>query len=1202
MSRARRLLPWAVSCAVLATAATAWTGEVVPDLGKVGGIGRLKGPPAARELLQRNGFVVVPRFYHQIFSPYIQEGLPPFVTTDSLHRTFHVIFEEQLKAVETAFAGEVAAISKGMADAFNAVRKAGDLTDDGERAARMAEAYFTVAATLLEQATQGGTDAAGLAAREVALIRGARGVETSPIFRYRIDYSQFKPRGFYTETPVLARYFRAMTWYGHAAFRLVSDDETRTAMMIAQRFARNEALRERWRRIDRVYTWLIGSADDLTPLEYEAAALYAMDASARDPLPACKKMLRKLRDPKINSMVIAPEDMPRWRELSKGMRFFGKRYLPDSEIFMHLTLPAVPGRGFPSGLDVMAANGSARAAGLLRAEGHFARKGYQEGFAASHRLLADLKQAAQRSHYVEFLRLIETLWSPPPKGAPPFLSVPAYADKNLVTALGAWASMRHAWQLQAKQSVTYMGLGDEQPPGYVEPNLAFFERLDGLVGKTLDVLGDIDGIDVERLTRFRRLVGQVRAIAEKQLAGKPLLGNDRRVLDRYGPTLGELSYFEGNAWLSDKRLPWMSLVADVHTEHLSAKTLEVATGGAMPIYVVVPAGGTQHLMVGGVYSYYEFRQPIADRLTDGAWRRRVATGKTPPMPGWTASFVAGFDAAALIERMRQGEEVQEAWYVSDPAIEAFLEKAIAPGGALDGKRNLAWAVTLYGAKRGAKALPTLLDYYTNPRGPREMRFPGAGGSVEIKQFREGGPRASGAARALASLAEPEHIPLFEKVALGADERRAYSAVRLIAGIDDEAASRSLLKLLAQVRPGLRSFVIRLLCTRGSRDVTPALLDLYPQADDGLRERILEALTLLWDERARREYFGLGPVSTLSKEQTAECRRRLAALVLEALKSPRDTLRREAVNAVAAFQLEEAIPHLERLAAGRFMAARVARALQALESAEADAALVRLLDREHADAQAYGEIIPAVAERRAAAAVPALRRLLDDTRQTRINDNRVCDWAAYALASLNPEGPGFWRPRERDPASRDILRDAWKLYLDIEPIGGVAKAEPARATALAGKLLGLVEAREASKWNLNPDQSIRWVLLAQRCATRAPQARREALSKRIGRLLVQLTRKEVQRIVNVFGYYKRDFGELPPDKPGHWEQIITERRYSSVDRARLDKQGRLCDPWGRPYRYHRPARHIQAPMELYSVGPNGRDEGGQGDDIANWQVE
>jgi hypothetical protein len=73
--------------------------DVVTDLGRVVGIKYYNGPVAGRKLLKQNGFVVVPEYYHRIFSPYYESPLPTFITADSVYSTFHVIFEDQFKKV-----------------------------------------------------------------------------------------------------------------------------------------------------------------------------------------------------------------------------------------------------------------------------------------------------------------------------------------------------------------------------------------------------------------------------------------------------------------------------------------------------------------------------------------------------------------------------------------------------------------------------------------------------------------------------------------------------------------------------------------------------------------------------------------------------------------------------------------------------------------------------------------------------------------------------------------------------------------------------------------------------------------------------------------------------------------------------------------------------------------------------------------------
>jgi len=50
-------------------------------------------------------------------------------------------------------------------------------------------------------------------------------------------------------------------------------------------------------------------------------------------------------------------------------------------------------------------------------------------------------------------------------------------------------------------------------------------------------------------------------------------------------------------------------------------------------------------------------------------------------------------------------------------------------------------------------------------------------------------------------------------------------------------------------------------------------------------------------------------------------------------------------------------------------------------------------------------------------------------------------------------------------------------------------------------------------------------------------------------------------------------------------------------------GELVDPWGNPYEYLSvnggAPKHRERSYDLFSLGPNGLDDGGTGDDIVNW---
>jgi hypothetical protein len=54
--------------------------------------------------------------------------------------------------------------------------------------------------------------------------------------------------------------------------------------------------------------------------------------------------------------------------------------------------------------------------------------------------------------------------------------------------------------------------------------------------------------------------------------------------------------------------------------------------------VIAPVEGRLVLTRGAAFSYYEFQQPIADRLTDEKWQALVNSGRAPDVPVWVKTF------------------------------------------------------------------------------------------------------------------------------------------------------------------------------------------------------------------------------------------------------------------------------------------------------------------------------------------------------------------------------------------------------------------------------------------------------------------------------------------------------------------------------------------------------------------------------------
>ena len=128
-------------------------------------------------------------------------------------------------------------------------------------------------------------------------------------------------------------------------------------------------------------------------------------------------------------------------------------------------------------------------------------------------------------------------------------------------------------------------------------------------------------------------------MARKELWGEPLTEDEQLFLKyEYGGMLRNVRYFAEEP-LAEK--PEMAaIVADVASNPDAGTVLEVGTGYVDFIYVITDSPEGLQLTRGTVYSFYEFTQPIDERLDDDTWRNRVTAGELPERPAWVSMFYA----------------------------------------------------------------------------------------------------------------------------------------------------------------------------------------------------------------------------------------------------------------------------------------------------------------------------------------------------------------------------------------------------------------------------------------------------------------------------------------------------------------------------------------------------------------------------------
>lgn len=653
-----------------------------------------------QNLILQNGFAVTewqcipPMEYlkHNIVAPYLNFAIyeiPFFVTTDTLLHLYHIQFDETLKGIEEReFIPDMNNLTGALLN--DALGQYEQLENDLKEAARRNVAYLSVAQRIIDPNVSVPELVESIVAGELAKIEAHQGFAESDIFIYEEDYSQYIPRGHYTRSEQLKRYFKTMMWYGRMAFLLKGGPEgliseydakiqTLQAFLLATSL-KNVQIDQRtgldiWDRLYTVTSFYVGIADDLTPYDY----LWALDqvfetgfsltdlADANNLL-ALKTELILLPSPKIyggtgNIVIDGPitdESLNEMLDKTRGMRLMGQRFIPDSYMFQHLVTPEVSRylgeptslpftagsdgmgglcRAYVRGLDVMALLGSREALNILIDQGDTDYLCFWQQFGKLKDEFGTLSQTDWNSNlYWSWLYTLKALLEDIPEGYPNFMRTEFWQRRQLHAALASWTQLRHDTILYAKPTYGGVaGMPTAPPPGYIEPLPVFWGRLLALTQMTSKGLDDLNVLTPEARQRFadlEEILQQILDIVAKQLTNEQLSSEDRAFIEDLPDT------FESILTGTDDIALKTTLVADIHTHGIEETVVEEATGKIDLIVVACSnTDGSVFLAVGPVLSYYEFKHPMSDRLTDEAWRELLDSPEKPERPKWYAPLM-----------------------------------------------------------------------------------------------------------------------------------------------------------------------------------------------------------------------------------------------------------------------------------------------------------------------------------------------------------------------------------------------------------------------------------------------------------------------------------------------------------------------------------------------------------------------------------
>lgn len=482
------------------------------------------------EKLGRDKVLLTNDAFKQVFEPYLHARVTQFITSDSLLNAFHVLYEESILHLERANAkrltevlshlwGRVAPIAESMQGKPDLVAAA----------RRRAQVVLGTAMSLLGiDPKSDDADLSKLIAEETARVIAGTGTlkpewlgPPDPGF-VAIDYSRYRPRGLYARSEDLTRYFRAVSWLQSIPFRPRIEQELLSVFLLGLALHPSHRIgdeplttRRDFGPFFRCFSTFVGAGDswDLSMwCRGHDSTWEHLDLEGRTVAEAigwsAKHVTEADQDPKINDQLgFAPE--AGGQPVEASIRILSARRTPDAVLFQRTSRIEGIDPRWPTGLEVCVALGSARAKALLQSKDR-------------ERVLTEIDAARPlfqgNSLYVRYLDCLRALIDAPEPDAPAFMSTEAWQDKSCQTVLSGWAQMRHTWALQAKQTISYLGI-TRVPPGFVEPEPEFFARMAALAERTVEALTEAGAFepDFPSLARDLRRVSDLllRLSAEK---------------------------------------------------------------------------------------------------------------------------------------------------------------------------------------------------------------------------------------------------------------------------------------------------------------------------------------------------------------------------------------------------------------------------------------------------------------------------------------------------------------------------------------------------------------------------------------------------------------------------------------------------------------------------------------------------------------
>jgi hypothetical protein len=624
-----------------------------------------------QSLLNKHGFVVTERLklnsFGYSFLEIYNHDLPVFVSTDAILHALHMSCDAILMQEESAVLSEkLDTLLSALHTQLPAIALKYSSSPSMKQMVNDIDVYLTVPQNLLGKATAPTfSENAAVVNELLGLIKAEQPAEF-PLFsstRRTIDFSQFTPRGHYTQPP-LSNYFQAMMWLGRTEMYLIapiSVDQPQTDADVQRQTINAVLINETTEaagkdslldEIDNIIKCFAGESDNVT-LPNIRSLVQETNLTSADQL-LDTTTWRNFQDTvaqkpyafqRINSQILMSDSLsleqvkPAASFLLLGQRFVIDSYVTGNVVYDKIIYDNKKIlRMLPSTLDVLFALGNDAAAQILKPQLDTYK--YSSNLSTLRYLIDSYEPSFwQSTIYNGWLNSVRSLNPPADRSAlPPFMQTAAWWQEKMNTQLASWAQLRHDFILYAKQSYSAGIPICSFPQSYVEPIPQFFDAIklfaENAAAKFREPMFQIYNA-AYYFTNLECIADTLGSIARKELAKTPLTEAEKSFLQTmlYHQTAGICGGPYFNGWYSqlfytgDNGLSKQDMtIADIHTAptdeygNMVGWVLHAGTGPLnLAIVVADLPDGTTTAFVGPVLSYYEYLATNFTRLTDQEW-------------------------------------------------------------------------------------------------------------------------------------------------------------------------------------------------------------------------------------------------------------------------------------------------------------------------------------------------------------------------------------------------------------------------------------------------------------------------------------------------------------------------------------------------------------------------------------------------------